>query len=112
MLYATYKKGDYQVIKFNDVLDMYSTVDELDKIVNEFIKKNIVKIAFHFRDDTYLSSRTGAVFIRIWETLKDHDGDMIFVNINNDIRDFLAIIDFDSSIKVCNSEEELETVNT
>lgn len=111
MLYATFKKGDYQVIKFNEVLDMYSNIDELDKIVNELIEKNILKIAIQFKDDSFLSSRTGAAFVRCWETLKDHNGEMIFINVNKDIIDFLYIIDLDSVLKIFDSEEELEVIN-
>ena len=111
MLYATFKKGNYQVIKLNEVLDMNSHIDELDTIVNEFIEKNILKIAIHFKDDSYLSSRVGAAFVRCWETLKDHNGELVFINVNKDIRDFLYVIDFDSAIKIYDSEEELEAVH-
>lgn len=110
MLYATYKTGDYQVIKFNEVLDMYSNIYELNKIVDEFIEKNILKIAIHFKDDSFLSSRTGAAFVRCWETLKDHNGEMVFINVNKDILDFLSLIDLDSVMKIFNSEEELEGI--
>ena len=111
MEYETYQKGDYQVITFNKALVLTSNIDELDTIVSEFIEKNILKIAIHFKDGSYLSSRTGAAFIRCWETLKDYNGELLFINVNQDILDFLSVIDLDSVIKTYNSEEELEAVN-
>ena len=112
MEYETYQKGKYQVIKCNDVLALSSNIDELDTIVDDFIEKNILKIAIHFKDGSYLFSRTGAALVRCWETLKDHNGELAFINVNQDIIDFLSIIDLDSVIKIYNSEEELEAVNT
>lgn len=111
MEYETYQKGNYQVIKFNKVLDMYSNIYELDNIVDEFIEKNIFKIAIQFKDDSFLSSRTGATFVRCWETLKDHNGEMVFINVNKDILEFLSLIDLDSVMKIFDSEEELEVIN-
>ncbi len=46
MLYETYKKGNYEVIKFNEVLTFNSDLDELTDIVNDLLKKNIVNMLF------------------------------------------------------------------
>lgn len=110
MIAVTYSKGQFHVIKIKDVLNLTSKIDELEDIVNKLLEKNINKIAFHFNDGSYLCSSSGAVLIRCWEKIKEHNGFLALVNVNQDIRDFLKIIDFDSLIKIFSSEKELESI--
>ena len=110
MIAVTYSKGQFHVIKIKDVLNLTSKIDELEDIVNKLLEKNITKIAIHFNDGSYLCSSSGAVLIRCWETIKEHNGFLALVNVNQDIRDFLKIIDFDSLIKIFASEKELESI--
>lgn len=109
MLNKTYSKGNYQVIKINEALHLTSDISELENIVNEFLGENITNIAIHFFDGSYLSSRSGAILICCWELIKKHNGILALVNVNKDIRDFLAIIDLDSLIKIYDSEDELDS---
>lgn len=110
MLYNTYNKGNYKVVKINEILSLGSNIDELDNIVAKLLENNIVNIAVHFKDDSYLYSATGSTLVRCWETIKDYNGSLSLVNVNQDIRDFLKVIDFDSVITIYNSDEELEKV--
>ena len=107
MLYETYHKGNYEVIKINETLTLSSNIDELNDIVDKLLENNIVDIAIFLKDDSYLYSATGSVLVRCWEAIKDCNGNLALVNINQGIRDFLSVIDFDSVIKIFNSEEEL-----
>lgn len=107
MLYETYQKGNYQVITLEEALHMSSDISELESVITEFLKKDIVNIAVHLQEDSYFNSRSGAVFVRCWETIKEHNGVLALVNINRSIRDFLAIIDLESEIPIYNSEDEL-----
>ena len=108
MLFETYQKGAYQVIKINEMLTMNSDISELEKIITEYLDKNIDTIAIHFSDDSYLSSSTGATIVRCWEAIKDRNGELTFINVNKNILDFLSIIGFTSVNKIFNSEDELE----
>lgn len=105
----TYQKGNYHIITINEVLHLTSNIAELETIVNELLEKNIVHIAIHFMDGSYLCSQTGAVIVRCWENIKDRNGTLALININKDILDFLTVIDFDSLIKIYKSEDELVT---
>lgn len=109
MKYETYQKGNYQVIKINEVLNLVSDINGLEDVVNELLEKNNVRIALHFKEGSYLYSSTGAILVRCWETIKDNNGKMALVNINQDILDFLRVIDFESAIEIYKTDEELET---
>lgn len=108
MLCETYYKGNYLVIKFNDVLTLNSDITELLDIVNDFLKKNIINIAIHFKDGSFLSSGSGAIIVCCLETINDNNGSLAFVNIDQTIHSFLTITGLDLKIKIYNSEEELE----
>lgn len=109
MKYETYQKGNYHVIKINEVLNLVSDISDLEKQVNDLIEKKKVTIAVNFKEGSYLYSSTGSVLVRCWEIIKDNNGKMALVNINQDILDFLRVIDFESAIDIFNSDEELET---
>lgn len=109
MKYETYQKGNYQVIKINEILNLVSDINGLEDVVNELLEKNNVHIALHFKEGSYLYSSTGAILVRCWETIKDNNGKMALVNINQDILDFLRVIDFESAIEIYKTDEELET---
>ena len=111
-IFETYNKGNYQVIKIHEALHLTSNIDKLVDIIDDSLKKGILNIAIHFCDDSYLCSRTGAVLVRCWETIKDHNGIMAFVNVNRDIRDFLAVIDMESLIKIYSSEDEVDSIKS
>lgn len=108
MLSETYTKANYYVIKINEVLHLTSDITELNTIVEQLLNKNIVNIAIHFMDGSYLCSQTGAVIVRCWENIKDRQGTLALININKDILDFLKVIDIDSLIKLYDSEKDLE----
>lgn len=106
----SYLKDQFHIIKIKDVLNLTSKIDELEDKINTLLEQKKINIAIHFADESYLCSSSGAVLIRCWENIKDHGGLLALVNVNQDIRDFLNIIDFDSLIKICDSEEELESI--
>lgn len=109
MQFKTYQKGNFQVIKINEMLTMNSDVSELEKMISEFLGKNIVSIAINFSGDSFLSSSNGAIIVHCWEAIKDRKGELVFINVNKNIRDFLSIIGFTSVSKIYNSEDELES---
>ena len=110
MLAETFCIGRFSIIKIDEVLTLTSNIEELEDIVNNLLKKKQTHIAIHFSEGSYLCSSSGAVLVRCWENIKDHNGTMALVNVNQDIKDFLAIIDFDSLIKTCANVEELESL--
>lgn len=107
MLYEIYKRGSYQVIAINEVLCLTSDLNELEDIVNDFLGKGLINIAISFADDSYLHSATGSIILHCWQNIKDKNGNLALINVNKEIRDFLAIIDFDSLIGIYDTDEEL-----
>ena len=108
MLYETYQKGNYQIIKINEALTLNTDITKLEDVVNKFLKKNITNIAIHFKDGSYLYSNTAAVIIYCWKTVKFHNGYFVLINVNENIYTYLALLAFDLEIKIYDSEEELE----
>jgi anti-anti-sigma regulatory factor len=109
MVSETYQKGKYQIISINEVLHLTSNITELETIIGNLLDNNALHIALRFMDGSYLCSQTGAVIVRCWEAIKDRGGTLSLINVNRDIHDFLAVIDFDSLIKIFKSEEELDS---
>lgn len=108
--YDTYQKGLFQVIRIVPALDMNSDISGLEKKVTELLERKCNKIAVYFPEDSYISSSAGAVIVRCWETIKDRKGDMVLINVNKNIYDFLSIIGFTSVNKIFNSDDELESL--
>ncbi len=106
-----YPKGKYHIIKIKSVLNLTSDIDFLEDLVKDLIGEKKYFIAIQFSDDSYLCSRSGATLIRCWELIKEHEGTLALLNVNQDIHDFLAIIDLDSLIRVFGSENELESID-
>ena len=68
-------------------------------------------MAIHFKDGSYLYSGSAAVIVRCWEYIKEKNGNLVLINVSEEILDFLAIMGLDSVIKICNSDEELEDID-
>ena len=109
MKYETYKKGNYQVVKINEVIGLTSSINELADIVDEFLRKNIIDIALYFKDGSYLNSAAASVIVRYLVSIKDKNGNLAFLNISQDMLDLLDLINLDSTIRIYNSEEEIES---
>jgi hypothetical protein len=107
MVTEVYKVGIYHVIKINEVLHLTSNIDELVDIVDDLLKNNVKNFAISFQDNSYLYSKTGSVIVRCWEKIQDQNGNLTLINTNDDIRDFLAVIDIELLIKKVGTEEEL-----
>lgn len=103
-----YTKNNFHIIKMNEVLNLSSNITELEDIILQLISGGKNHIAVHFADSSYLCSKTAAVIIRCWETIKDNNGVLAFVNVNNDILDFLTIIDLDSQIPIYRSADDIK----
>lgn len=110
MEYESYEKGHFHIINIKEALNLTSQIDELEKVVNALLEQNRTNIAIHFANESCLCSSSGTVLIHCWENIKDHGGTLALININQEIRDFLNIIDFDSLIKICKSEAELKEI--
>ena len=108
MKYKTYSKGDFKVIKLNEVLGLNSDISELEDVVNDLLMKKYLNIAIHFKDNSFLYSHLATVLVLCLEKIKDEKGTLALININEDIQNFLRVIDFESAIKIFKSEEELE----
>ncbi len=107
MLFKVYEKGNYQVVKFNEVLTLTSKIMEIESVVSELLEKNFINIAMSFQNNSYFTSSTGAIIIRCMEGIKEKHGTLTLVNINKDIRDFLEIIDMESRVVIIDNEDDL-----
>ncbi len=107
MFSESYQNGKYHIIKINEVLHLTSNITDLEPMIEKLLDDNVLHIAIQFKNGSYLCSQTGAVIVRCWESIKDRGGTLALINVNKDIHDFLTVIDFDSLIRIYNTEEEL-----
>lgn len=112
MRIESYPRGKYTVIRIYDVLNLTSNIEPLEEMVTDLLKRNRKNIAIAFADGSYLCSRSGATIIRCWEAIKEVNGTFTLLNVNKDIRDFLAVIDLETIIQILDSEEELNAQKT
>lgn len=108
MIFETYQKGSYHIIRINEVIQISSDIKELEDIVNKLLEKSIKNIAIHFKDGSYIYSGSGAVLVRCFERIRDHKGTLACINVDIGIRTFLASMHNTSEIKICASDEDLE----
>jgi anti-anti-sigma regulatory factor len=102
-----YSIGPYDVIKINEALTLSSSIEQIEDIITSLLIKGHKAIAIHFADNSYLSSRSGAILVRCWELIKDHNGSLAFINSNDDIADFLSILDVYKQIRIFDTEDDL-----
>ncbi len=108
MQYEVYTKGVYQVVKITKPLSLVSDITGLENVIHELLKKNRVHIAVHFMSGSYLHSGTAACLIYCWEIIRERHGTLALVNANEDILNFLKIMNFDSKVRIYNTEKGLE----
>ena len=108
MVYETYTKESYQIIKMNEVIDLDSDIIELENIVKKFLEKKIINIALLFKDNSILHSNSATVILFCWKIVSFYQGEFVLINTSKEISNYLKMIAFDSLIKIYNSEEELE----
>lgn len=99
--------GGYKIISLEEVLHMSSDISSVYDSVDDLLNDGNKNIAVKFTDDSYLSSRTGATLIRCWELVNENRGSFVLINVNDDIKEFLSIIDLDSQIKTFQNESEI-----
>lgn len=103
----TFQNGDFFVFKFVEDIGPNSDLSVLKGMFEEKINSGINNIAIAFTKDSYLYTRSIATLVVCFEMIKEHDGQLALINPNKSILDFLAIIDFQKLVLVCQSEEEL-----
>lgn len=107
MEFKIYQTGSYHIIEIKEVLHLTTILTDLQVEVNNLLKKGINLIAIQFANDSYLCSQTGATIVHCWEAIKEENGELALVNTNEDILDFLKIIDIDKLIKVYLTTDDL-----
>lgn len=110
MKIETISCGEYKIISLMEVLHMSSDISSVYDCVDDLLNDGSKNIAVKFTDDSYLSSRTGATLIRCWELVSENSGNFVLINVNDDIKEFLSIIDLDSQIKTYQNESEIEAL--
>lgn len=101
---------EFKIVSLDEVLHMSSDISSVYDNVDTLLNDGVKNIAVKFTDDSYLSSRTGATLIRCWELVSENSGVFILINVNDDIKEFLSIIDLDSQIKTYRDESEIESL--
>ncbi len=102
----TYKKGVYFYIELpDDLLDDYD--DELEKIILNTIALNKYDIVIDLKNISYLSSFTLRIMMKGHRTALEKGRNFALVNIDDELRKFIAASRLDAVLPIYQNENEL-----
>lgn len=112
MIIQTYQKYGYHIIDLKDKITLHSDLKEVKDEVGGLVAKGVLKIALHFSEESYLSSRSIAVLVICNEIVRDAGGLFVIITTNNQITGLLTSLSIRERFIICASKEELETVES
>jgi len=109
MLINTYTKGKFGVIKVLEDLTLHANPSTLKRLVEDFVAKGILNVAFSFTPATFPSSRLMAVLVTSRELLKREGGSLAIIAPNEKMLDTFNILNLAHGdyFLLADTEEEL-----
>ena len=112
MLINTYTTGKFGVIKVLEDLTLHANPSTLKRMVEDFVAKGIMNVAFSFTPKTFPSSRLMAVLVTSREMLKREGGTLAIIEPNEKMLDTFNILNLAHGdyFMLVDTEEELAKV--
>jgi hypothetical protein len=107
MLYSTYDKNGYRIIKFTQDLGLNSNITELRTDVSKFLEEGWNNFALWFTPSSFLYTRSIAILVQCFELIKNQNGNLAIISPNEDILYTLKIIGFMNFVRVYSSDGSL-----
>ncbi|MBD3315743.1 MAG: hypothetical protein GF344_08155 [Chitinivibrionales bacterium] len=107
MMFISREVADYHVLVATQDINLYSNISELQKMIEEALERGVRKFAVRFTPNSYLLSRSMAVLVKCIESVADRKGSFAILNPNEQIMDFLAVVDLEHKIRFYRDESEL-----
>jgi len=98
-------KGGISVINLAGYLDAH-TAPTLENNFTELIDENKFKIVVNFKDLAYISSAGLGVFMAYIEKIRDNNGDIKLVNMNEKVFNIFDLLGFPLLYEIFSTEDE------
>ncbi len=99
------KQGEVSIIDVKGYLDAH-TAPELENEFNKLMDNGQFKIVVNFKDLNYISSAGLGVFMANVEAMREHDGDIKFSNLKEDVYNIFNLLGFPVLYEFFDKEEE------
>lgn len=101
------ERKDVFVIDFNSwyELDFQNTVYLIEKLRN-LMKKGCFKMVLDMEKIFFISVYTVGIFVALARDLREIGGDIVFINLNDGVRETFSVTRIDSILYIFNNREE------
>ena len=97
--------GDVNLIDVKGYLDAH-TAPELENEFNKLIDNKKFKVVVNFGELNYISSAGLGVFMAYVETMREHEGDIKFTNLKDDVYSIFDLLGFPVLYEFFKEEKE------
>ncbi|MBD3316557.1 MAG: STAS domain-containing protein [Chitinivibrionales bacterium] len=104
-----YEKGIFQIIRFSGPVKAIAQLEELQALIELYLRHGRVNIAVIFTDTSYLYSGAIAVLVQCYKKTSEKGGRLCIVEPNRDLLALLEQMNIPSVIDVFDSEDALPT---
>ncbi len=98
-------QSQVSIIDVTGYLDAH-TAPELENEFNQLIDKQQFKIVVNFNELNYISSAGLGVFMAYVETMREHNGDIKFSNLKEDVYNIFDLLGFPVLYEFFDKEED------
>lgn len=99
------EQGQVSIIDVKGYLDAH-TAPELESEFNKLIDNEQFKVVVNFNDLNYISSAGLGVFMAYVETMREHNGDIKFSNLKDDVYNIFDLLGFPVLYEFYDKEED------
>jgi anti-anti-sigma factor len=105
-----YERGIFQIIKIGGPFKAISQLEELQALIEMYLRHGRAHIAVNFTDASYLYSGAISVLVQCYKKTKEMGGQLCIVEPNPALLKLLDQMNIPAVIKVLDSEEALPTL--
>ena len=96
---------DVHLIRPSGLIDII-TSPELDSCISSLIDNNNFRIVIDMSGTSYISSAGWGIFIGSLRKIRENNGDIVFINMSEEIRDFFTTLNLGSKFSFFDSKDE------
>jgi anti-sigma B factor antagonist len=90
--------GEIHVINARGYIDTV-TAPELEKHLQELMRKKAYKLVVNLKDVSYISSAGWGIFVSELRDIRENSGDLVLVEMSPDVYDVYELMEFSSILK-------------
>ena len=99
------RNQDVHLIRPSGLIDII-TSPELDSCITRLINENNFRIVIDMSGTSYISSAGWGIFIGSLREIREHNGDIVFINMSDEIQDFFTTLKLESKFSFFNNKND------